>query len=264
MNLKPEFVSTLLKNIKEVEKKNVLSAKLNTSTAKKIPTPKGSSTKGQSFNLSDNLNKDRSFFDLIASSIGYHETLNWITKKVNLLDVPAETFQKAVKDSEIAEFDEYRMHYIFKEIFTEVQENQIQDFFDLFETKLSSKITSVELYLIIAYVASTETLQTLDFLHVYGETIFQALCAGQGSISDSRMKTFGKLIGITERKLLTTIRELGIKDENSLTLEEFEMVYFAIFEDMESSLAKSSLTGALSQKKENSKIRTCRSGCNLM
>lgn len=260
MNLRPEFVSTILKNIKEVEKRNA--TVLKSTTLKKVPTPKGSNTKLQAFNLNDATVKDRSFFDLTASSIGYHEILNWIMKKVTLLEVPYENLPKSDKKNEIYEFDEYRMQYIFREIFTEIQENQIQDFFDLFETKLSSKITSVELYLIIAYVASTETLQTLDFLHIFGETIFNALCAGQNTISTVRMKTFGKLIGVSERKLLNTIKEIGVKDESDLSFEEFEMIYYAIFEDIESSLAKSSLTGVLSHKKEH-KLRTCKSGCNI-
>jgi len=189
--------------------------------------------------------------------------MHWIIKKVNLLDVPTESAKKQVIETEIYEFDEYRMQYIFKEIFTEIQENHILDFFDLFESKLSSKISSVELYLIVAYAASAETLQTLDYLHIFGETIFNRLCVGQSTITSSRLEAFGKLFGVTERKLLTTLKELGIKDENNISFEEFEMVYYAIFEDLESSLAKSSLAGNLSQKKEN-KIRTCRSGCYLM
>ena len=258
MNLRPEFVSTILKNIKETEKKNATPQKLGT----KKSTPKSSALKNQSLFV-DNLIKDKSFFELISSSVGYHEVLNWILKKVSLLEVITEVFPKVDKEIEIQEFDEHRMYYIFKEIFTEVQENQMQDFFDLFETKLSSKITSVELYLIVAYVASTETLQTLDFLHVFGETIFQALSCGQSTISNARLKTFGKLIGVTERKLLTTIKELGIKDDNNISFEDYEMIFFAIFEDLESSLAKSSLTGALTHKKDP-KLRTCRSGCNIM
>ncbi len=259
MNLRPEFVATINKNVKEAERK---SAPVLKPALKKVPTPKGSLSKLQGFNLPDNSVKDRSFFDLAASSLGYHEVLNWIMKKVTLLDVPTEGMAKVDKDSEVHEFDEYRMQYIFREIFTEVQENQMQDFFDLFEAKLSAKVTSVELYLIIAYVASTETLQTLDFLHIFGETIFNSLCGGQNYLSNARVRTFGKLLGVSERKLLNTVRELGVKDESNLSFEEFEMVFYSVFEEMESSLAKSSLTGVLNQKKEH-KMRTCKSTCNI-
>jgi hypothetical protein len=257
MNLKPDFVATISKNIKEIEKRTSLVAK----TQQKKPSSTKNSSKNNLQQTLDNISKDKTFFDYIASAIGYKEVISWIAKKTNILDVNPDSAQKTDKENEIYEFDEFRTFYLFKEIFTEIYEYQVQDFLDLFETKLSCKVTSVELYLIIAYVASTESFQQIDFLYIFGETIFNALSGGQPVISIPKLKSFGKLLGINERKIMNTLRDLNLKEE-TVTFEEFEMVFFSAFEELENTFGRSLVTGNYFQKKDN-KNSTCKSGCSI-
>ena len=258
MNLKPEFVSLMTKNIRESEKKILALSK----NAKNKIMPKANVKTITSLTLESSF-KEKSFFDMLSSSTGYSELLFLLAKKMNVLEVQQDIPGKIEKDSNLFEFDEYRVLQIFKEIFTEIYEYQTNELFDLFESKTTNKITSNDIYLMIVYVSAAESIQTLEYLHVFGDVIFNCLSMGQSFINCSRMKAFGKLIGVSERKLISLMKELNIKEDQDISLPEFELFFFAIFEDLENSIAKSSLVGNSAIKKDSQRMKTCKKVCTI-
>jgi len=259
MNLKPEFVSLMTKNIKESEKKILAMGK--TPKGKQIPK---SNVKPVTYSTLDSSFKEKTFFEMLSASSGYREVISWLARKVNVLEGPADLNSKESKENEVYEYDEYKVYQIFKEVFSEVFEYQIQEMFDLFESKISSKISSNDIYLMVAYVAAAESIQTLEYLHLFADVIFNSLSMNQSMINCSRMKAFGKLLGVSERRLLSLMKEFNLKEDQDIVLEEFELFFFAIFEDMENSIAKiSTLVGNSSAKKEPYKNKTCKKVCTI-
>lgn len=254
MNFKTEFLTNISRLIKESERKL---QSMQKSSKKQV----GSRSVKPMGHTTDNSFRERSLFDLLITPSGYKEITEWLQRKSSSVEMPNESCTRHDKDNELNEYDEFRVHYLFKEILNEVYENQIQDIFDLFETKNNSKITNTEIYLIITFMTAMDSVQTLEFLYLFGDKVFQALSMGQSRMGCSRMKSFGKLIGITERKLLAIMKDLNLNEDHEVSFEEFELFYFTIFDELESNLGKTGLATPSSRKE--SKIRSCRNGCAI-
>jgi hypothetical protein len=101
----------------------------------------------------------------------------------------------------------------------------------------------------------------IDYFVIYGETIFQILSLGQPSITIPKFKSFGRLIGIPERKMMNIVKEIGLKEEG-MSYEEFEMAYYMAFEDSENPLEKPQMNSAFPSKKDH-KVAICKNNCNI-
>ena len=271
MNFKPEFIKTLSVNIAEAEKRDFYPTQ---SKNKVIPK---TNAKAQ-----PETTKEKSFYDALISPYGFNELSDFILKKVEIKSMvsPKSGSDKAMgilnsasdqrnfleKELETIELDEFRLMNLFKDIYTEVFEFKIYELFEIYELKPNSRLGFKEIYLIITFTASWESGQVLEYLYLFGSILFNYLSCRNLVAYGVRMRQFAKLIGFSERIISKYMKELEILDAKKHSLEDFELLMFALFEEKESTAPDSpeknnkNLVGG---SKKEGKNKTCKGLCRI-
>lgn len=288
MNFKPEFIKTLSVNISEAEKKEYYPSQ---SKNKVIPkhSSKSTANNNNSSTNNDQSNKDKTFYDLLVSIHGFQEFADFILKRIEIkaflspksesekmiipnLNVSLNTEQKnqvIEKELEAIEVDEFALMNIFKEIYNEVYEFKIYELFEIYEMKPNAKLGFREIYLIITFSAAVDCGQVLEYLYLFGNILFNYLSCGKNEVYGIRLRQFAKLIGFSERNIGKHMKEIQIIDHQKHTLEDFELLMFALFEEKEinSNESPEKITknqiGKPMKKEGGFKYKTCKSLCHL-
>ena len=240
MELNSQFVRLLASSIKEKEKKEF-------NTGKQISKIKSSN---RSY-YDQNAFRDKTLYDILQTKAGIDEFQSIIIHKFKFsyqasqqkeIGEPLRTQQQQPQQQsdnvdefmDSYEFDESRLFIFLREIYNEVPEYKIGEIFDLVGN-LKEYISFKEVFLIILYTVACESRQQLQFFHSFGQCVFQILSGERLKIYGAKMRMFGKLIGVPEKRLEQSLRELGISEEEEYEYQEFELLFFSIFVEQSAS-----------------------------
>jgi hypothetical protein len=251
MNLRPDFVKHLSKQIREAEKREISLLK-NGGKNKVLPRPSLKNnflSSNGSPTLADSSKSEQSFFDLLSTNTGLSQFLVWVMQKcraADLLSTSANTMTTvAEKETGSTEFqridmllenlalDEYRLMNLFTYIYLEVYEYKIYELFEIYELKPNMKLHCKQFYLIVAFTSAFESNQMLEFFFIFGRILFSILSGYRETVYGVRLKQFAKLVGFPEKVLFKTFSDLGIIEKDEYDFELFELLFFALFEERE-------------------------------
>eukprot|EP00742_Colponemidia_sp_Colp-10_P009312 GILJ01010143.1.p1 GENE.GILJ01010143.1~~GILJ01010143.1.p1 ORF type:complete len:284 (-),score=40.72 GILJ01010143.1:316-1104(-) len=151
-------------------------------------------------------------------------------------------------DKPVSEIDEYQFADMLQ-LLCEISDIEVLDMFDVLDYKKVGVIGFQEIYLVCVFLTALEAGESSKLLFYHGQALFDMLTMPpHKELTADEFKKLGRMLGFKERKLSLLLRDILVGSEGPQTIsyQDFERLYFCLFQDYDFSNGNAMLLPAVS------------------
>eukprot|EP00743_Colponemidia_sp_Colp-15_P006209 GILK01006678.1.p1 GENE.GILK01006678.1~~GILK01006678.1.p1 ORF type:complete len:279 (-),score=36.85 GILK01006678.1:254-1036(-) len=149
-------------------------------------------------------------------------------------------------DSPVSEVDEYQFADMLQ-LLCEISDIEVLDMFDVLDYKKVGVIGFQEIYLVFVFLTALEAGESSKLLFYHGQALFDMLSMPpHKELTADGFKKLGRMLGFKERKLSLLLRDIVSEGPQTISYQDFERLYFGLFQDYDFSNGNAMLLPAVS------------------